>query len=516
MMSFAESPERPKKKRRFFVDDSPVQDHSFAAEPSLPDEINALPEAQGSYQQPSTTAANSSSDKTLSQQIGFDAELFASIIGEQLPAKTISTLENVSGGDVQRAINMYFDGSWKNSVVQPVSNGPTVEHHHRSSPKAGKSPGQGRDAHKTATLQDMPDRRYVGALGVIGWSTKSGTGLIKAEEKVNIERAQPQLPKGSKGPNRARRQDVIVRFTNSKEQEVGRLEQETAAWISALIDQRVCHFEGHCIYAPDRLRTNDTIYLQLRCFLRRGIFDSKNFIKPVDNNRQTGIFEAKETQEEQNLRMRQVGLVKLFHEINLHPTRVNETTEKHKREGILQAAELAEKKEKESSKTVKATQENGGSSPPSEDNEEGAELEQDQLDSLYKKAQSFDFDTPELQPASTFVMDLRKYQKQALHWMVGKETDAKSDHKEVSMHPLWEEYSWPTKDAEGNQVPQVSDQNSFYINPYSGELSLDFPVQEQNCLGGILADGKCYGLAVLIHTDIRQKWALARLLRCLA
>ena len=64
--------------------------------------------------------------------------------------------------------------------------------------------------------------------------------------------------------------------------------------------------------------------------------------------------------------------------------------------------------------------------PLNEEAEEGEELEQDQLDTLYKKAQSFDFDTPEAEPASTFVLTLRKYQKQALYWMMGKGKGPKS------------------------------------------------------------------------------------------
>ena len=111
-------------------------------------------------------------------------------------------------------------------------------------------------------------------------------------------------------------------------------------------------------------------------------------------------------------------------------------------------------------------------------------LEQDQLDSLYKKAQSFDFNTPTMEPASSFRMDLRKYQKQALFWMVGKEKDESLTRIETSMHPLWEEYQWPTQDADNEPVPVVEDQAMFYVNPYSGELSLEFPRQEQNCLGG--------------------------------
>ncbi|GAB7357195.1 hypothetical protein MBLNU459_g8181t1 [Dothideomycetes sp. NU459] len=516
-MSCADVMERPTKKRRFFVEEESVHDPTLSAAPSLPDEVSALPHAaadDASGRLDNGAAAPSTSEVQTQARDGagngFDSELFSSVVGERLPASTISTLQSICGDDVQRAINMYFDGSWQShpltrpqpppanleGFVQPraASRNPTKN---EASPVAGTA------------LSTMPEKRYIGALGVVGWATRSGVGLIKAEEKVTIERARQPLKPGKAGKPRPlmKRQDLIVRFTNSRGEEVGRLEQDAAAWISTLLDQRVCVMEGHCIYVPDRVRTNDTIYLQLRCYLLRAAFESGNFLKPLENNRQTGIFEAKETDDEKNLRLRQVALVKLFHEINLQPSRVNATTEKHKREGILQAAEVAEQYEQRSPKADKS-REDGASSPPSDDAEDGQELEQDQLDSLYRKAQSFDFDTPEMQPAETFVMDLRKYQKQALHWMVGKEKDQKADHKEQSMHPLWEEYMWPTKDATDKDVPQVSSQPGFYVNPYSGELSLDFPVQEQNCLGGILADemglGKTIEMLSLIHSHTSE------------
>jgi DNA repair protein RAD5 len=243
------------------------------------------------------------------------------------------------------------------------------------------------------------------------------------------------------------------------------------------------------------------VYLQLRGYLLRSAFDKRKFTKPADN-REVSIFEEKETSDERDLRMRQIGMVKLFEQINLHPTRENESTEKHKRQGLLQAAESADKKNKP------AKAENGTpsdpTSSPGEEAEEGEELEQDQLDSLYKKAQSFDFDTPTLDPADTFTMDLRKYQKQALFWMVSKEKDESLEGKEDSMHPLWEEYQWPTQDADNEPLPAIEDQTMFYVNPYSGELSLEFPRQDQNCLGGILADemglGKTIEMLSLIHT----------------
>lgn len=336
---------------------------------------------------------------------------------------------------------------------------------------------------------EPPKERYIGAFGVTAWATRSGTGLISYGEKVSIERAkrEPSTKKGRLGRSAA--QDIVVRFTNRRGEEVGRLENDAAAWISTLIDQKTCNFVGSCVFAPERLKTSDTIYLQLHVNMLGGAFGRENKLKPLDSNREIGQFEAKESDEERNLRLRQVALVKLLEEVKLEPTKANAQAAAAKRKALLEAAELAEKKQQQaSSSTAKAT-ENGGSSPPSEE-EEGQELEQDQLDSLYKKAQSFDFNTPEAEPADTFNMSLRKYQRQALHWMMSKEKDEKVDKSEQSMHPLWEEYTWPTEDSDGKELPDVPDQAYFYLNPYQGELSLDFPVQEQNCLGGILADGK--------------------------
>ncbi|KAI5268833.1 hypothetical protein E4T47_07536 [Aureobasidium subglaciale] len=491
--------------RRFFADKDAVQDASFASDPSGPDELDALPHDDD---QKSAAAAHPTEYTTASSANCFDPSLFQAFIGNEAPRSTINALQRICANDVERAVNMYFDGSWQDHPLISNTSSMTAR---PARPKVKDTPSTSAPKIDTpkVNLAAMPTKRYIGAMGVVGWTTRSGTGIITSGEWVKIERAKPAQQKvGKGGKSRATtRQDVIVRFTNAKGEEVGRLEQDSAAWISTLMDQNICHFEGHCIFAPDRVRTNDTVYLQLRCFFLKACFIAGSFIKPLDNNRETGLHEAKETRDERDLRLRQVGLVKLFSEINLHPSRANSTTEKHKREGILRAADIPEQPEPSTAKPAKPSDQ-APSSPPSDDAEDGQELEQDQLDSLYRKAQSFDFNTPVMQPAETFVMDLRKYQKQALHWMVGKERDQKSDHKEVSMHPLWEEYMWPTKDADDAPVPLVEEQPSFYVNPYSGELSLEFPVQEQNCLGGILADemglGKTIEMLSLVHTHTSE------------
>ncbi|KAI9760885.1 MAG: DNA repair protein rad5 [Chaenotheca gracillima] len=550
-MSAADIEPPPAKKRRFFADSSPKQDASPTSTVASPARVEAVedpssppgrrPKADSASPvareagSRSGLAVQDDSDPTVNNATSngpLDRSLFASIVGEKVSDKDIETLREVSGDNMERAINMFFDGSWKTPDTAPTSNGtritafdslattpsnnsvstdaPSIASRHTKSPLDGSGPV------KVESKTQMPNARYVGALGVGAWATRSGTNLLKHGEAVRIERqkSQPsQLPKrggkskpGSVQPPRPtalnRRGDIVVRFTNARGEEVGRLPQETAAWVSTLIDQKVCKFDGTCVYVPDRIRTNDTLYLQLRCSLLTRCFDSGGFT-PLDNNRTTGIFEAKETTEERDLRLRQIALVKLFEEINLQPASINETTTKHKRQGLLQVADEAEHSAKDGV-PKRSSGEEDTSSPPSDEAEDGKELEQDQLDSLYKKAQSFDFNTPAAEPADTFAMDLRQYQKQALHWMMGKEKDEKREQDEMSMHPLWEEYKWPATDFDGNELLKVQDSESFYVNPYSGELSLEFPIQEQNCLGGILADemglGKTIEMLSLVHS----------------
>ncbi|KKY32158.1 putative dna repair protein rad5 [Diaporthe ampelina] len=434
--------------------------------------------------------------------LAFDQETFESFVGDKVQPDVLEIIRENCGDDIERAVNMYFDGTWKKFKKKAKPMGVQTTVARNSKPQESKPP----DDQTNEPLRSTPDFRYIGSFGVEGWATRSGAGLLKYGDSLRIERQKTTQPL------KRQRVDVLVRFTNDKGMEIGRLAKDSANWISALMDQKCCKFDATCVYAPERLRTNDTVFIQLRCYFLKSAFHRPGFKLP--DNRSTGIYEEKETTEERDLRLRQVALVRLFQEINLNPTKLSAAAARHSRQGLLEAAELAEKQEKEPAKAKKSDKgEKSGSSTPSDD-EDGTELEQDQLDSLYKKAQSFDFDTPEAEPAKTFAMTLRPYQKQALHWMLSKEKNEKEKRREVSMHPLWEEYAWPIKDADDKDLPRVADQPCFYMNPYSGDLSLDFPVQEQHCLGGILADemglGKTIQMLSLVHSHRSEAAVQAR------
>ncbi|RYP70978.1 hypothetical protein DL771_005073 [Monosporascus sp. 5C6A] len=514
-MSIRDLGEPPTKKRRFFAEpeeDSRTHDalpDSNAGPPRSPLRETAVDDASNRgvplNGHPATSSPASAPVDT-SESPSFDKNTFESLLGDKVKPEVLDIIRANCGNNLEQAVNMYFDGTWMRfrkpkpafNTPNPLpSRMPPVSADHSKEPDPPPKP---------PIAQSMPESRYIGAFGVEGWATRSGTNLLKHGETVRIERQKIQPPNGrSLAPQRAplavsKRVDVIVRFTDAKGNEIGRLAKDTANWVSSLIDQKVCKFEGTCVYAPERLRTNDTIFLQLKCYLLRHAFLSSGF--RLSENRSTGVYEEKETAEERDLRLRQVALVRLFQEINLLPTRTSDAARNHNRQDLLQAAETADKQDRGTS--MSNDRDTPGSSPPSEDAEEGQELEQEQLDTLYQKAQSFDFSTPEAEPPDTFAMTLRPYQKQSLYWMLRKEKDLKNEVRESSMHPLWEEYSWPTKDADDKDVVQVEGQSKFYVNPYSGEMSLDFPVQEQHCLGGILADemglGKTIQMLSLIHS----------------
>ena len=94
----------------------------------------------------------------------------------------------------------------------------------------------------------MPESRYLGAFGVTAWATRSGSGLISYGENVTVERTKPVTAQAKLGrrSNFNKREDLVVRIRNSSGEEVCRLEQEVAAWVSTLIDQKRLQAGRNC------------------------------------------------------------------------------------------------------------------------------------------------------------------------------------------------------------------------------------------------------------------------------
>ncbi|KAI0640000.1 SNF2 family N-terminal domain-containing protein [Trametes polyzona] len=299
-------------------------------------------------------------------------------------------------------------------------------------------------------------------------------------------------------PNPAKKkQDSVVILTNTRGFEFGRLPQEVASWVSRLLDLDIVEFKKcTMVDCPDKLTTGVDLIVSLSVYIKASAFRSPSLSS--DEKPKVMFNEGQETEAEQILRERKASLVSLFKRIHLKPRR---------------SSNLLNKKRLDQGDLELLTQRPGRSKPPAqtqsgngdEDEEEG-DITEEQLNMIYKKAQENDRQLAEMDPAETFTLKLRGYQRQALCWMHSIETGAASAREATSMHPLWKEYAFPI-DPNDETIDLTADEQPFYFNEYSGELSLEFPKAERKCKGGILADvsvavgmGKTIMLSALIQT----------------
>ncbi|KAK4698930.1 DNA repair protein RAD5, partial [Phenoliferia sp. Uapishka_3] len=252
-------------------------------------------------------------------------------------------------------------------------------------------------------------------------------------------------------------------------------------------------------------RTGDSVILTLNPFLSITAFSDSNVpptvINPLLTDPTTGVKKAfhgdlKETDNEKKLRERKVAINRLFDKTSLYPTVVAGASsgggggKKSKRTMLEAYSQNLHKKALE-----------GGEG---DGEEEGKELDEGQLNQVYAKAVKNDAFLPEMEPAEGFALQLRGYQKQALKWMSSMEVGEEDARDSMSMHPLWEEYTFPT-----TQPGKIEAVEPFYYNPYSGELSLDFPKASKKCGSGILADEMGLGKTIMVSALIQTNTAYA-------
>ncbi|KAG2138689.1 SNF2 family N-terminal domain-containing protein [Suillus bovinus] len=441
-----------------------------------------------------------------------------------------SDLEIPSFEEVPRASSVSSMSSGPSLRSSPPAPGPSVEEppakKRRLSPasKVQARTGQGSFAHST----------YLGSF-LVGnaWSTVRGKGYIKPGDTIHIERDdlddfKSGLPVSGKGKKKAlpdngkkkqltlgamlksqplkamKKADTVVRLTNDRGFEFGRLPQHVSSWVSRLLDFGIVDFKGSTVVdCPATLHSGADLIVSLSVYVRASAF------KPPSTSAEgppTTMFnQGQETQDEQTLRERKSALLSLFEALNLRPCRGAHVQDN----GNMGSGSNGMNK--------KLTQHPGGAKKKKieivgdgeeVEVEEGEELSDNELDVIYKKAQKHDQSMAEMDPPDTFTLILRGYQKQALMWMHSKESGEISAREAMSMHPLWSEYAFPAEPQDGI-IDLTADEKPFYFNPYSGELSLDFPKAERKLKGGILATdslisvgmGKTIMLSALIHTN---------------
>lgn len=254
--------------------------------------------------------------------------------------------------------------------------------------------------------------------------------------------------------------------------------------------------------------------------------------------------EMDEAEAEKILSLRKHAIHRMMDSLGLRPTQSNATLEAHKRSGAVDDHDAmlahyngSESTERRSGSNTRKDQNNSTKKPdkgkgkvidiPSTSDAEPDELDQGpdikteeeqnqeaegeeaegeamdrkEVDTIFRRAAANDLSLPEMEPPASFKLDLRPYQKQALHWMCAMESGESDARSSLSLHPLFEEYAFPQDpmdldDVDQDQIVKESTElkederkrRFFYYSPYSGALSLDFPKASKRCKGGILAD----------------------------
>lgn len=349
------------------------------------------------------------------------------------------------------------------------------------------------------------------------WSTCKGRGWVQTGETIEINRTDDdkyskktanggqlkltsmfKVKSQAAKPIKKGKEDNVVRFTNSRGFEIGRLPQNIASWVSKLLDKKIIAFK-HCtvVDCPESLHTGAEMLIQLRVYLLADAFKPQKTINSEEENHHPKFKEGQESYDEQQLRQRKSSLLQLFKAVDLKP---------HMKNTLLKqsSAQVLEKVAKDGQQLSKEKEKAANQSEGEEDSTDDV-LDDTQVDMIYKKAQKNDQTMAEMEPADTFTLILRPYQKQALRWMYALECGKINVRDANSMHPLWEEYLFPYEELADDIIDITEEREPFYFNPYSGELSMTFPRAEKKCRGGILADemgmGKTIMISSLLHSS---------------
>ncbi|WFC93720.1 DNA helicase rad5 [Malassezia brasiliensis] len=304
-----------------------------------------------------------------------------------------------------------------------------------------------------------------------------GSDCIQPGDRVLIQRKKKPAKVSGRGGSRARElPDYVVRFSDLRGFEIGRIPVDVGGWMSRLLDDGLVEFDGTVVDCATPLSVGSDVILEIKAYIKRDAF--RESITSLVNLQSDDISPplAEESAHERHLRHRKVALQRLFRACDLSPT---------------QGAAAHDENEKETKPAAEA--------PQGEGDNDGTEISDSRLNDIYARAQKNDASLPEAEAPDTFALALRPYQKQALAWMQEMESTQTSSSREASLHPLWEAYMFPlADDPDAGAEP-------FYYNPYIGDLSLTFQPASRGARGGILADemglGKTIMLASLIHAN---------------
>ena len=127
---------------------------------------------------------------------------FEAFVGTTVDDTILADLRKRFGTSLDSAVNAYFDESWKRAPTSPVLVAddvqasvlpPSLTKESSTIEDQASSPLASSATRRFADLSITPVRRYIGALGVTAWATRSGSNLLRSGDKVKIERTRQFL-----------------------------------------------------------------------------------------------------------------------------------------------------------------------------------------------------------------------------------------------------------------------------------------------------------------------------------
>ncbi|CUM63427.1 uncharacterized protein PRCAT00001002001 [Priceomyces carsonii] len=358
--------------------------------------------------------------------------------------------------------------------------------------------------------------KYIGSLNVQAWATRPTMKPLQYTEKLELKKL---VTKSSKNNGLVTvRVFTVPKSDKEYSREIGRISEDITRIIAPLLDLDIAEFDTTVMLSTSkRLSIGDSFYVQIDCFLKSNAFEDISNIPDNDHNspvkKKKKIFDGSatiENEKESILRHRQFAVSHLFECLGISPCKHEESpgdgssvqliNDDFKSEGVANSAE---------------------------------DINLDHLKEIYQNNNPIHFlenlpdtTTP---PKKNFNLDLRKYQRIGLGWMLVRESEiemleqlSKTDDgatlssqsksniimkRDSHLNPLWKKYAWPNdRSIEANKSSEevLCSTSFFYANMYSGEMSIDKPVIKVTVKGGILADemglGKTISALSLINS----------------
>lgn len=364
-------------------------------------------------------------------------------------------------------------------------------------------------------------RRFIGSMQVSALATRPTVKPLKYGSELKILRTSSDaLGKlyYANGRKKASMANYVRLVDENLNREVGRVPEDVAMILFPLVDSDELDFEATMIYCNNRrLSVGDSFIVQLDCFLTSVMFENYSTLTrntPVLNKRSFSQ-NVVESEEELRLKSRRLALISLFDQVQLRTVSENDSLDS----SFNEPAEVVDLDNESDSGGETAKNVDIRSIQPSQIQDDV--LNVNQLKSLYKSTLSMESSKflPETSPSvESFQLELRRYQKQGLTWMLRRERefDLVSDtasSEEVDgdmMNPLWKKFRWPKDLSWASQKQtriELHSQHSvdcFYANLHTGEFSQAKPVIKSMLKGGILADemglGKTISTLAMILT----------------